>query len=144
MFLSTNSTSSKIPRSSCVIMWVLGLHKVHGEESIVVLLVHGELSSSCSPQPPPLAHLGSLLLIFINQLVHLFSFLFTLSLITSFFIWRAISLLNKVHSNLKLPLLTLTTYGSFLFLVLLSSLNLSLSDSPQSRHIPASDSLLLS
>ncbi|CAA7052619.1 unnamed protein product [Microthlaspi erraticum] len=32
-------------------------------------------------------------------------------------------LLNKVHSNLKLPLLTLTTNGSFLFLVLLSSLN---------------------
>ncbi|CAA7018034.1 unnamed protein product [Microthlaspi erraticum] len=62
-------------------------------------------------------------------MIHLFSFLFTLSLITSFFTWRAISLLlNKVHSNLKLPLLTLTTNGSFLFLVLLSSLNLSLSD----------------
>ncbi|CAA7043985.1 unnamed protein product [Microthlaspi erraticum] len=65
----------------------------------------------------------------LNQLIHLFSFLFTLSLITSFFTWRTISLLlNKVHSNLKLPLLTLTTNGSFLFLVLLSSLNLSLSD----------------
>ncbi|CAA7016517.1 unnamed protein product [Microthlaspi erraticum] len=55
-----------------------------------------------------------------QPMIHLFSFLFTLSLITSFFTWRAISLLlNKVHSNLKLPLLTLTTNGSFLFLVLL-------------------------
>ncbi|CAA7018798.1 unnamed protein product [Microthlaspi erraticum] len=36
-------------------MWVLGLHEVHGEESIVVLLVHGELSSSSAlvAQPPP-------------------------------------------------------------------------------------------
>ncbi|CAA7043539.1 unnamed protein product [Microthlaspi erraticum] len=50
-------------------------------------------------------------------------------------------LLNKVHSNLKLPLLTLTTNGSFLFLVLLSSLNLSLSDSPQSTHTPLHQTL---
>ncbi|CAA7042333.1 unnamed protein product [Microthlaspi erraticum] len=34
------------------------------------------------PQPLPLAHLGSPLVIFINQLVHLFSFLFTLSFLT--------------------------------------------------------------
>ncbi|CAA7021435.1 unnamed protein product [Microthlaspi erraticum] len=60
--------------------------------------------------------------------------------------WRAISLLlNKVHSNLKLPLLTLTTNGSFLFLVLLSSLNLSLSDSSSeytyssASDLPSSD-----
>ncbi|CAA7029390.1 unnamed protein product [Microthlaspi erraticum] len=43
----------------------------------------------------------------------------------SFFIWRTISLLlNKVHSNLKL-----------------SSFNLSLSDFPQSRHIPLHQTL---
>ncbi|CAA7058988.1 unnamed protein product [Microthlaspi erraticum] len=45
--------------------------------------------------------------------------------------WRPLPSLNKVHSNLKLPLLTLTTNGSFLFLVLLSSLNLSLQTAPQ-------------
>ncbi|CAA7021751.1 unnamed protein product [Microthlaspi erraticum] len=88
-----------------------------------------------------MVHLGYSL----NQLIHLFSFLFTLSLITSFFTWRAISLLlNKVHSNLKLPLLTLTTNGSFLFLVLLSSLNLSLSDSSSEyTYSSASDSSIL-
>ncbi|CAA7034123.1 unnamed protein product [Microthlaspi erraticum] len=83
MFLSTNSTSSKIQGLSCVIMWVLGLHKVHGEESIVVLLVHGELILLLLFLS--LFHwliLVPLLIIFINQLVHLFSFLFTLSLIT--------------------------------------------------------------
>ncbi|CAA7059164.1 unnamed protein product [Microthlaspi erraticum] len=90
MFLSTNSTSSKIQASHGVIMWVLGLHKVHGEESIVVLLVHGELILLLSSSASSMAHLGSPLVIFINQLVHLFSFLFTLSP-HSFLIWRAIS-----------------------------------------------------
>ncbi|CAA7038287.1 unnamed protein product [Microthlaspi erraticum] len=71
-----------------------------------------------------MAHLGSLLLIF------------STNWFTSSPCWRAIPLLNKVHSNLKLPLLTLTTNGSFLFLVLLSSLNLSLQTAPSERHIP--------
>ncbi|CAA7045557.1 unnamed protein product [Microthlaspi erraticum] len=115
-------------------MWVLGLHEVHGEESIVVLLVHGELLllfSSCG-STSSMVHLGyslqstdsPLLLPLHSQSHHFLLHLETISL-----------LLNKVHSNLKLPLLTLTTNGSFLFLVLLSSLNLSLSDSPQSTHI---------
>ncbi|CAA7020061.1 unnamed protein product [Microthlaspi erraticum] len=79
MFLRPTPHPQRFQGPSCVIMWVLGLHKVHGEESIVVLLVHGELillllflslfhGSSWFP-----------LVIFINQLVHLFSFLFTLS-----------------------------------------------------------------
>ncbi|CAA7016383.1 unnamed protein product [Microthlaspi erraticum] len=124
-------------------MWVLGLHKVHGEESIVVLLVHGEFSSSSCGSTPPWFIL--VLSCSLHQpIVHLFSFLFTLSLITSFFTWRTISLLlNKVHSNLKLPLLTLTTNGSFLFLVLLSSLNLSLSDFLRVDISSASDSSIL-
>ncbi|CAA7046726.1 unnamed protein product [Microthlaspi erraticum] len=47
----------------------------------------------------------------------------------SFFIWRTISLLlNKVHSNLKLPLLTLTTNRVIPLLGSPFSLNLSLSD----------------
>ncbi|CAA7044992.1 unnamed protein product [Microthlaspi erraticum] len=78
----------------------------------------------------------------LQPMIHLFSFLFTLSLITSFFTWRAISLLlNKVHSNLKLPLLTLTTNGSFLFLV---SFPPSISHSqtlPQSTHTPLHQTL---
>ncbi|CAA7038424.1 unnamed protein product [Microthlaspi erraticum] len=83
----------------------------------------------------------ALMLTSLNLLIDLFSFLFTLSLITSFFTWRAISLLlNKVHSNLKLPLLTLTTNGVIPLLGLLSSLNLSLSDSPQRDTLSASDS----
>ncbi|CAA7038860.1 unnamed protein product [Microthlaspi erraticum] len=92
-------------------------------------------SSSSSSDSASSIGTFSLLSCSLHQLlIHLFSFLFTLSLITSFFTWRAITLLlNKVHSNLKLPLLTLTTNGSFLFLVLLSSLNLSLQTAPQ-RH----------
>ncbi|CAA7058038.1 unnamed protein product [Microthlaspi erraticum] len=115
-------------------MWVLGLHKVHGEESIVVLLVHGELllllcsTSSMVHLGYSLAHshqpIDSPLLLPLHSQSHHF-----------LLHWRPSLLLNKVHSNLKLSLLTLTTNGSFLFLVLLSSLNLSLSDSPQSRHI---------
>ncbi|CAA7054750.1 unnamed protein product [Microthlaspi erraticum] len=121
-------------------MWVLGLHKVHGEESIVVLLVHGELIllfcrpppwlilvTSCSLHQP----IGSPLLLPLHSQSH-----------HSFFIWRAISLLlNKVHSNLKLSLLTLTTNGSFLFLV---SFLPSISHSqtlPQSRHTPLHQTL---
>ncbi|CAA7021449.1 unnamed protein product [Microthlaspi erraticum] len=127
MFLSTNSTSSKIPRAfMChhVGTWspqspwrrehcsALGTWGAHPPLALLSLL-HGSSWFSCH---------------FINQLVHLFSFLFTLSP-HSFLHLETISLLlNKVHSNLKLPLLTLTTNGSFLFLVLLSSLNLSLSD----------------
>ncbi|CAA7042301.1 unnamed protein product [Microthlaspi erraticum] len=75
-----------------VIVWVLSLHKVHGEESIVVLLVHGELILLLLCLS--LFHwliLVPLLVIFINQLVHLFSFLITLSFLTAFLIWRAIS-----------------------------------------------------
>ncbi|CAA7062196.1 unnamed protein product [Microthlaspi erraticum] len=132
MFLSTNSTSSKIQGPHGVIMWVLGLHKVHGEESIVVLLVHGELILLfCSASS--MAHLGSLLITLINQLVHLFSFLFTLSLITSFFIGEPFPPLEQGSLQSQTPC-SLSLLGSFLFLVLLSSLNLSLSDSPQSRH----------
>ncbi|CAA7048901.1 unnamed protein product [Microthlaspi erraticum] len=56
-------------------MWVLGLHKVHGEESIVVLLVHGELILSCSDSSSSMAHSGCSCSS-LNQLVHLFSFLF--------------------------------------------------------------------
>ncbi|CAA7016416.1 unnamed protein product [Microthlaspi erraticum] len=42
----------------------------------------GSSSSSCSSSASSMAHLGSPLVIFINQLVHLFSFLFTLSFLT--------------------------------------------------------------
>ncbi|CAA7043378.1 unnamed protein product [Microthlaspi erraticum] len=43
----------------------------------------GSSSSSSCGSASSMAHLGSLLITLINQLVHLFSFLFTLSLITS-------------------------------------------------------------
>ncbi|CAA7046043.1 unnamed protein product [Microthlaspi erraticum] len=90
---------------------------------------------------PPLALLSLfhwLILVLLSLLNQLFtsSPSSSLSVLTPSFIWRAISLLlNKVHSNLKLSLLTLTTIGSFLFLVLLSSLNSHSQTVPQSRHI---------
>ncbi|CAA7030197.1 unnamed protein product [Microthlaspi erraticum] len=94
------------------------------------------------PQPLPWAHLGSL--------AHLINQLFTSSPSSSLSVSSLLLhleshslLLNKVHSNLKLPLLTLTTNGSFLFLVLLSSLNLSLSDSSSEYTSSASDSSIL-
>ncbi|CAA7033798.1 unnamed protein product [Microthlaspi erraticum] len=96
-------------------MWVLGLHKVHGEESIVVLLVHGELILLFLTQPPP----WLILVLLISSSTNCSPLLLPLHSQShhSFFIWRPSLLLNKVHSNLKLPLLTLTTNGSFLFLV---------------------------
>ncbi|CAA7018747.1 unnamed protein product [Microthlaspi erraticum] len=107
MFLRPTPHPQRFQGPSCVIMWVLGLHKVHGEESIVVLLVHGELilllfASSIGSSWFPSCH-------FINQLVHLFSFLFTLSLITSFFIWRTIPPLEQGSLQSQISLLTLTT-----------------------------------
>ncbi|CAA7030348.1 unnamed protein product [Microthlaspi erraticum] len=106
-------------------------HKVHGEESIVVLLVHGSSSSSCSCGSTSSMVILVTLLLTLHQPIDSPLLLPLHSQSHHFLLhWRAISLLlNKVHSNLKLPLLTLTTNGSFLFLVLLSSLNLSLSDS---------------
>ncbi|CAA7046717.1 unnamed protein product [Microthlaspi erraticum] len=108
-------------------MWVLGLHKVHGEESIVVLLVHGELILFlCSASSIGFSWLSctlpstldSPLLLPLHSQSH--HFLLHLESHTL--------LLNKVHSNLKLPCSLSLLMGSFLFLVLLSSLNLSFSD----------------
>ncbi|CAA7053656.1 unnamed protein product [Microthlaspi erraticum] len=85
-------------------------HEVHGEESIVVLLVHGELSSS-SALCSSLLH-GSSWFLLLTSSTNWFTSSPSSSLSVSSLLlhWRTISLLlNKVHSNLKLPLLTLTT-----------------------------------
>ncbi|CAA7034309.1 unnamed protein product [Microthlaspi erraticum] len=79
-------------------------------------------------QPPPLAHLGSPL---VTSSTNWFTSSPSSSLSVSSLLLHleTISLLlNKVHSNLKLPCSLSLLIGSFLFLVLLSSLNLSLSD----------------
>ncbi|CAA7051112.1 unnamed protein product [Microthlaspi erraticum] len=101
MFLSTNSTSSKIPRALIGHHVGTWSHKVHGEESIVVLLVHGEL----------------ILLFLWLSLLHGSSWLlschFHQPLITSSpsSSLQIITFLFQVHPNLKLSLLTLTTNG---------------------------------
>ncbi|CAA7049255.1 unnamed protein product [Microthlaspi erraticum] len=87
MFLSTNSTSSKIQGPlMCHHVGTWSPQSPWRREHCSALGTWGAHPPLALPQPLPLAHLGSPLVIFINQLVHLFSFLFTLSLITSFFI----------------------------------------------------------
>ncbi|CAA7057242.1 unnamed protein product [Microthlaspi erraticum] len=129
MFLSTNSTSSKIQDLSwCHHVGTWSPQSPWRREHCSALGTWGAHPPLALPQPLPLAHLGSPLVIFINQLVHLFSFLFTLSSSLLPHLESHFPPLEQGSLQSQTPLLTLTTIGSFLFLVLLSSLSLSLSD----------------
>ncbi|CAA7017833.1 unnamed protein product [Microthlaspi erraticum] len=127
--LETNSTSSKIQDLSwCHHVGTWSPQSPWRREHCSALGTWGAHPPLALPQPLPLAHLGSLLS---SSSTNWFTSSPSSSLSVSSLLPHLEShfpLLNKVHSNLKLPLLTLTTIGSFLFLVLLSSLNLSLSD----------------
>ncbi|CAA7054495.1 unnamed protein product [Microthlaspi erraticum] len=124
MFLSTNSTSSKIQDLSwCHHVGTWSPQSPWRREHCSALGTWGAHPPLALPQPLPLAHLGSLLS---SSSTNWFtsspsSSLSVSSLLPSF--GEPFPPLEQGSLQSQTPLLTLTTIGSFLFLVLLSSLN---------------------